>query len=49
VDIAHLPPETKEGDLLRQEGAGFMIDKAQTEDRHRQIGDRLSGLFDKGK
>ena len=49
VDIAHLPPDTKEGDLIRREGAGFMIDKAQTEARHQQMRDRLSGLLDKGK
>ena len=47
VDIAHLPPEVKEGDVIRQEGDGFILDKSQTERRRKQLRDRLNGLFDK--
>ena len=47
VDIAHLPPGTKEGDIILQDGDGFTLDKAQTEDRQKQLSDRLNRLFDK--
>ena len=47
VDLADLPAGIKEGDLIRQNGDGFRIDKAQTEDRRRQVRDRLNRLFDK--
>ena len=47
VDIAHLPPDIKEGDIIRQDGDGFVLDQAQTKNWHRQLTDRLNGLFDR--
>ena len=49
VDIAHLPPGVKEGDIVRQDGDGFVLDQAQTEDRRKRLKDRLDRLFEERK
>ena len=43
--VKHLPPEAIEGDVIRQDGDRFVIDKMQTEDRRKRLTDRLDGLF----
>ena len=49
VDKKHLPPKVKEGDILLQSGEGFILDEAQTEQRHEHLTDRMNKLFEKHK
>ena len=49
VDKKHLPPKVKEGDILLQSGEGFVLDEAQTDQRHELLTDRMNKLFEKQK
>lgn len=47
---AQLPPEAKEGDFIREDGAGgYFLDRAAGEDRRRALANRLAALFQSQK
>lgn len=49
IERKALPPGAKEGDVIRQEGTGFVLDSASTEARRRDLTNRMNRLFDRHK
>ena len=49
VDVKHLPPEAKEGDIILPDGDAFILDSEKTTERQEDLTGRLNKLFEKHK
>ena len=47
IEQSALPKHAKEGDILRQMGDAFVIDETHTEERQRDLTNRLQRLFER--
>jgi len=47
LEINHLPENAKEGDVIRREGDGYVVDQALTKQRKDELTDRMNRLFKK--
>ena len=47
IDKKHLPFNVKEGDILLKNDEGFVLDKAQTQQRRERLTTRMNKLFRK--
>jgi hypothetical protein len=47
IAMTSLPKGAKEGDVIRKDGDGYIIDSALTEQRKTELSDRLDRLFKK--
>ena len=47
IAASNLPKGAKEGDAIRNDGAGYTIDSAFTKQRKAELSDRLDKLFKK--
>ena len=47
LDVQNLPRGAKEGDVLRRDGNGYVVDSALTKQRRDELTDRMNMLFKK--
>jgi hypothetical protein len=47
IELAMLPEGVKEGDIIRQNGDSFVIDTALTNERKKNMTERMNKLFGK--
>ena len=49
IDRKHLPFKVKEGDILRKNDEGFVLDEAQTQQRKKRLTARMNRLFERNE